>query len=431
MAIEAEAVQEVPEGFKLTEIGPLPEDWRAARLGDICQPRRAIVDPKNLADCPYVGLEHIDSGDSRLKRRGRAAEVKSSKGQFHVGDILYGKLRPYLDKAVLAEADGICSTDILVFVADSTKAEPAYLVHVLHSTSFLAHAVSTTAGTNYPRTSWGALTDFLLPLPPLDEQRAIARVLSTIHRAIETTERVIAAARQLKRSLMRHLFTYGPVPIAQAERIQLKETEIGPLPEHWDVVKLGDAAHLVMGQSPPGSSYNTDGRGLPLLNGPAEFGVRRPTVAKWTTSPTKVCQVGDILTCVRGNTTGRLNVADERYCIGRGVAAIRGKGTRSETAYLLFFLQKEVDAILALAQAGGSTFPNITKSEIERLLLPLPPPAEQRQVGRALSAVDRTIEAEEKRKAALKELFRTMLHLLMTGRVRVKDWHEPEAKEVP
>jgi type I restriction enzyme S subunit len=87
--------------------------------------------------------------------------------------------------------------------------------------------------------------------------------------------------------------------------------------------RLGTQSIIVMGQSPPGESYNKNGIGIPLLNGPTEFGPEHPIEQQWTTHPTQLCQRGDILFCVRGATAGRLNVADKEYCLGRGVAAIR------------------------------------------------------------------------------------------------------------
>lgn len=86
----------------------------AIPLGDVCALRTESVDSKDHLTLPFVGLEHIDSGSPKLRRYGNPSAVRSAKFLFYPSDVLYGKLRPYLDKAVLAEVHGICSTDILV-----------------------------------------------------------------------------------------------------------------------------------------------------------------------------------------------------------------------------------------------------------------------------------------------------------------------------
>ena len=103
------------------------------------------------------------------------------------------------------------------------------------------------------------LSQFLLPKPPLPEQRRIAHVLRTIQRAIAAQDKLIAAARELKRSLMQHLFTYGPVPLDQADQVPLKETEIGPVPEHWEVVRLGEVVDVKGGKRLPKGHKFADG----------------------------------------------------------------------------------------------------------------------------------------------------------------------------
>jgi type I restriction enzyme S subunit len=158
--------------------------WVATRLGEVCELRKATVHPAEYPDMPYVGLEHIDSGNPRLKRNGIATEVNSTKSRFFVGDILYGKLRPYLDKAVLAEFDGLCSTDILV-LRPNELALSEYLINVIHKGEFLSYAISSSKGVNHPRTSWSSLSDFKFKLPSIPEQRAISRVLRTVQQARE------------------------------------------------------------------------------------------------------------------------------------------------------------------------------------------------------------------------------------------------------
>ena len=93
----------------------------------------------------------------------------------------------------------------------------------------------------------------------------------------------------------------------------------------WEKINLEKIATITMGQSPKGEDCNTDGQGLPLLNGPTEFGNRHPYPVQFTTDPKKKALSGDLLFCVRGSTTGRMNWADQEYAIGRGIASIRSK----------------------------------------------------------------------------------------------------------
>jgi type I restriction enzyme S subunit len=101
-----------------------------------------------------------------------------------------------------------------------------------------------------------------------------------------------------------------------------------------------------MGQSPPGTAYNRTGEGFPLLNGPTEFGTIYPSAIQWTTSPTRFAEPNDILFCVRGATTGRKNIADRRYCIGRGLAALRGKENQTTNEFLYRLLDVVTQELL-------------------------------------------------------------------------------------
>jgi restriction endonuclease S subunit len=131
----------------------------------------------------------------------------------------------------------------------------------------------------------------------------------------------------------------------------------------WKLGSVADLADVVMGQSPDGSTYNKVGSGLPLLNGPTEFGIDHPTPVQWTTSPWRTSQPADLLLCVRGNTTGRMNWSDQVYCIGRGVAAVRGKQGLGATKFLRYAIELKLDELLHGSER--STFPNIGKDDIE------------------------------------------------------------------
>ena len=145
------------------------------RLSDLCDFVGVQVDPANHADGVYVGLEHVSSSRFVRTGEGKASDVLSGKYLFQAGDILYGKLRPYLDKAVLATDSGICTTELLV-LRPKEGVDPRFLVGGVHAPSFIEHAVAGTTGVQHPRTSWGHIANFEMPPFDGDEQAKIADV---------------------------------------------------------------------------------------------------------------------------------------------------------------------------------------------------------------------------------------------------------------
>jgi len=141
---------------------------------------------------------------------------------------------------------------------------------------------------------------------------------------------------------------------------------------------MGEIAEIMMGNSPPGDSYNENGNGIPLINGPVEFskgpfGYTNKT--KFTTKPTKLCEENDLLICVRGSTTGRTNIAGFPACIGRGVAAIRARIHQQYVNYLVLSMRQQIYDL-----GTGSTFPSVSYGQLMELPIPLPPLAEQRRI---------------------------------------------------
>lgn len=176
------------------------------------------------------------------------------------------------------------------------------------------------------------------------------------------------------------------------------EDGIFEVPEHWAWVNLGALTHIVMGQSPPGSTYNKSGEGLPLINGPVEFTggpFGRTVINQFTSAPTKTCEEDDFLLCVRGSTTGRTNIAAFRACIGRGVAAIQ---PLFPDQYVRVYVAHLRETIIAMGR--GIAFPSISRRQIEQIPIPLPPLKEQ---GRIVAKVDELMalcdELEEAQRA--------------------------------
>lgn len=148
---------------------------------------------------------------------------------------------------------------------------------------------------------------------------------------------------------------------------------------------LGSVATLAMGQSPRGADCNKAGEGVPLLNGPTEFGQWHPLPAQWTTDPKRFAEPSDVLFCVRGSTTGRMNRADRRYSVGRGVAAIRGSSP-ADTDFIYYSLQARLDDLLSLT--AGSVFPNLSKGDIAGLELWWPDAARRQELAGQLRLLD-------------------------------------------
>jgi len=168
---------------------------------------------------------------------------------------------------------------------------------------------------------------------------------------------------------------------------------------------LGDIAEIVMGQSPPGSTVSRD-RGIPLLNGPTEFGSHHPTPAQYTTDARKLAQPGDLLFCVRGSTTGRMNWADQEYAIGRGVAAIRHRHDSALQPFVRGVVEVELPELLA--QATGSTFPNVSARQLAEMPYPNLSDAEQQTIAHILGTLDDKIELNRRMNQTLEEMARAL-----------------------
>jgi type I restriction enzyme S subunit len=193
--------------FKEADIEIIPKTWTLVRLGDVCHQRNEVILPSGKGDYKYVGLEHIKSGEINLDLHEMDINIKSTKFRFYEGDILYGKLRPYLDKAVSINFSGICSTDLLVLKPIKNKTLVDFIIWIIHSNKFIQHAILTTSGTNHPRTSWSAISKFRFYLPPLPEQKEIVEVLNRVSMRRDILRNRKEKLERVKKGLMNDLLT--------------------------------------------------------------------------------------------------------------------------------------------------------------------------------------------------------------------------------
>lgn len=413
--------------FKDTELGPLPEDWQVVRLGEVVEKVKgrkpqSIVATPTRGSLPYLTAEYFRTGIAK---------------EF-VGSEAISSLP-------------VCTSDDVVLIWDGSKAGQVFtgLNGVLASTmvrldpklevlskTFLYYLLlplfetlnSQTTGSTVPHVNKAVFETTLIPLPPLPEQRAIAHVLRTVQEAKEATARVIAGLRELKKSLMRHLFTHGPAPLDQADAVPLRDTEIGPLPEHWQVVRLGEVFEIQQGKSLSPKS-RSGSRKRPFLRtanvfwGYIDLSSLDEMHFEEAEERRLALVPGDLLVC-EGGDIGRTAMWEGQIPICLYQNHLHRLRTSRTDVYPLFYMYWMQAAWTLLGLYGGAgnktTIPNLSQSRLSSFFIPLPPLAEQREIARILQAVDRRIQAEEAYARALDDLFKTLLHELMTGRRRVK-----------
>jgi type I restriction enzyme S subunit len=184
--------------FKESRLGLIPDEWNIVKLEDVCSVRKRGTDTQSDL---YIGLEHIGQGNNQLISKGSVKDFLSEKNTFLKGDILYGKLRPLLNKVYLAEQDGFCSTDILPLITND-KILKEILVWILSSDRFVNYADSNSSGTKMPRTNWNDMKNFLIPLGMIYEQQRIASVLGKVDETVRKIQSNLEIKRQLKDQLI-------------------------------------------------------------------------------------------------------------------------------------------------------------------------------------------------------------------------------------
>lgn len=222
------------------------------------------------------------------------------------------------------------------------------------------------SGAGVPTLNRNDLDTLEIAVHPLPTQRKIAAILSAYDDLIENNKRRIEILEEMAQALYREWFVKFRFP--GHEKVRMVESEIGTVPEGWEVKKLGDVCNILMGQSPKSEFYNDTGEGLPFHQGVTDFGDRFPIERMYCTVQNRIAEAGDILFSVRA-PVGRINIADKKIVIGRGLCAIRNK-----SGYQMFVFQqlkekfKEEDSM-----GGGTIFKSVTKDDMNGIKFLVPP----------------------------------------------------------
>lgn len=276
------------------------------------------------------------------------------------------------------------------------------------------------------------LAKLLVPNPALSEQKAIARILSSLDDKIELNQQMNQTLEAKARAIFKSWFVdFDPVRANIDER-QLVEIDVatadlfpnefensplGKIPKGWRVGTISQEFSITMGQSPPSSTYNEEGNGVPFYQGRKDFGFRYPTQRVYCSAPTRFAYSGDTLVSVRA-PVGDINMANQTCCIGRGVAAVCHKqASRSYTYYSMRGLTNDFKKY----EAEGTVFGSITKEDFHSIPCIIPPAELVIKFEKSVFPLDQIIEIQEQQSLNLATLRDTLLPKLMSGEIRVKE----------
>ncbi|MEM2191282.1 MAG: restriction endonuclease subunit S [Archaeoglobaceae archaeon] len=386
--------------FKDTEIGMIPKDWRALRASEIAEYINGYpFGPEDwkTKGIPIIRIQNLNDPDAEFNYfDGKIDEIYKVKS----GDLLFswsGSIGVYLWN----RGDAVLNQHIFKVIPKS-NIDKLFLYYVL----FLAieQLKKRVHGSTMKHFRRKELNSTFIPLPPIEEQKAIAEILSTVDEAIQKTNEVIAKTERLKKGLMQELLTKG---IGHKE---FKDTEIGRIPKDWEVVRLGDVVDVWDRYRVPVKEQDRRKGKYPYCgaNGIIDY------VDGYTHDGEFILLAED--GGFFGPYENSAYIMRGKFWANNHVHILKAIKGRTTNDFLMFYLNF-IDLRPFLT---GSTRPKLTQGDMTRIPIPLPPLPEQQKIAEILSTVDKKLEIERNEKAKLERIKQGLMDLLLTGKVRVK-----------
>jgi type I restriction enzyme S subunit len=306
----------------------------------------------------------------------------------------------------------------VLWVSDFHGNNPLFVYFFFQFFDFRSYAT----GTSVPTLNRNFVHSVPIKIPPKPEQEKITAVLWKVKRAIEVEEKLVATSRELKQSAMRQLFTRG------LHGESLKETDIGQMPDSWDVVPLGSLGRIGNGSTPlkRNLAYWTDGT-IPWLTSAKVYDVTITEADHFVTSKAlKECHLprikpNSVLVAItgQGKTLGHTAVTSIETTINQHLAYVQFKDEEINPHFIRLFLDSRYEELRRIAQGGGSTKGALTCGFLKTYLVPLPKRDEQDAITNTLMMIEAKTSIHEQKRSTLQDLFKTLLQRLMTGQLRV------------
>jgi len=391
-----------------------PSGWEMSPIGDLTlrtKQRNPERDPERRFF--YVDVSSVSNTSFRIvaptELPGAEAPSRARK-VIQAGDVLFATVRPTLKRVALVPDDlhdQIASTGFIVLRSDALRLDSRYLYYRLLTDAFTQRMSELERGASYPAVRDSDILNEKIARPRIPEQRKIAGVLGLVQRAMEQQERLIALTAELKKALLHQLFTQGLRGGPQ------KQTEIGPVPQSWEVVTIGDLFKFSSGKSRPDDTELTasESRPFPVFGGNGILGYSGSFLLE--ESVLLLGRVGEYCGCAH-HTDGCAWISDNALYAKEILGNI---DTHYAAEYLAYANLNQYSN-----RAGQ---PLITQGIISEVKMPLPPLDEQREILEPLILLNRELKHHEAKRNIIADLFRTLLHQLMTAQIRVHDLDLP------
>jgi type I restriction enzyme S subunit len=413
----------------------LPDGWEWQMISDryrITKKSRDI----SFADfntIPFVAMEAVPiGGQHEVTADLREPKKISSGSYFEKGDVLLPKITPSFENGkqgigTITSDFGVGSTELIPLQAIGADSNLFLFFYLLHPEVRHVLAEKMEGSTGRQRIPEHVVRSFPVPIPPVAEQEKIAAVLWKVQRAIQTEEKLIATARELKRSTMHQLFTRGLRNEPQ------KETEIGPMPESWDVLSFGELREFLQ--------YGTSAKCDYQQNGNAVLRIPNIVDGRILAEDLKFCELpdkevknlllssGDLLFVRTNGVRERVGSCSvyhgepENCLFASYLIRARLKPELIDSDFFSYYAMTHAGTSWLSGQASPASDGkfNINTKTIDAVLTPVPGLEEQKEMVSVLKTIDRKVLVHERKRAALHDLFKTLLNQLMTGDIRVTD----------
>lgn len=456
----------------------LPPGWVWTTLAEVSNTSRSRRNPQDYPSLPFIGLEHVEAHTTRLLGTVPANEMRSAAEYFQPGDVLYSRLRPYLNKVYCPDFEGLCSSEFIIF-RKQTEIESLYILYFLFSWDFVSFATHLNTG-DRPRVDFEQLASYPFPLAPLAEQQ---RIVEAIESQFTRLDAGVAALKRLRANLKRYkaavlkaacegnLVEQDPDDEPASELLEriLKErrakwaaeqrakgkdprkltykepvapdtADLPDLPEGWVWATIGQAFEVFVGSTPSRKrSEYWDGDIPWVSSGEVAFCRIRNTCEYITklgleNTSTEVHPIGTILLGMigEGKTRGQAAILDIPASHNQNSAAIRVSEAGLPPEYLYYFLESTYEQ--TRRGSSGNNQPALNKSRVQAIIFPLPPVYEQNRIAteidRLLSVFDDLVDTVDDGLKRAERLRQSILREAFAGRLVPQDPDDEPAGEL-